>query len=105
MLVKSYPRGTEFKWTFAPVDVDGSPASPDSVTLYVSYLDAEGVRVVDEIEMESDTDGIYSAQWDSSVAKPCRVSRSIRTINPPSADDEIFDLTANLANPDPEGTA
>lgn len=103
MLVDRYDRGNGFEWVASFTDVNGDVAEPDSVTLYVSYVTGSG-RDTDEIEMTSDTEGNWSAFWDSSVSKSCLVYWSVRAVNPAAAKDGKFKLDANLANPE-TGTA
>lgn len=101
MLIERFKRGNVFRFTATPLDVDGEIVTPDSVTLYLSYMGASG-RVSEQIEMEMETDGDWSAEWDSSVAYKGRVHVAVRAENPSSVSEDRFDLEANLANPDPE---
>ena len=90
----------EFASTF--LDEDGAATIPASVEIVVSYINAAGTRTTATMDMEDDTSGgEFTAMWDSSVAKKGRVHWAVRATNPPGAEDGFFDLSANLANPDP----
>lgn len=104
MLVEKFVRGNGFAFVVTPTDVDGAVSEPDSVTLRIRYIDANGEEAFDEIEMDPDTDGAWTGFWDSSVSKKCQIHWDVRAVNPAAADDGVFNLTANLANPDPEAT-
>lgn len=102
MIVEHFDRGNGFEWTASFTDVNGDLADPDSVTLYVSFIDSSGERQTAEIDMTGDTDGVWSGFWDSSVSDKCQINWSVRAINPSGAKDGKFYLDANLANPGPE---
>lgn len=105
MLLKYYKRGNVFEFTAEPKDVNGDPVTPDTVTSYVNYIASDGERTTVPVVMEENTDGVWTAEWDSSIAKKGRVHWHVRTVNPSSAKEDQFELEANLANPDPEETA
>jgi hypothetical protein len=102
MLLTYIKRGNAVAFTAEPQDANGEAVTPEAVTLYVNYIDVSDERVIDTIAMTETTSGEYEAEWDSTVAKECRVHWHVRSINPPSAKDGQFELEANLANPDPE---
>ena len=102
MIVSKIVRGNmvDFATTFE--DEDGNPVEPTSVELIVSYLNAAGERETVSIDMETNTAASeFVAEWDSSVAARGRVHWAIRATSPAAAEDGVFDLTANLANPEP----
>lgn len=102
MIIKRYQRGDEFSFTAAPVDVSGDAVTPDSMTLNINFLNADGEREdSDDIEMSADTAGeIWTGVWTSRGigAASGRVFWSIQTVNPDSNEQGAFDLDANLAN-------
>lgn len=108
MIITHYQRGDSFIFTAAPVDTDSNPVTPDSVTLFINFLGANGRENVfvdtgePGIEMTETTDGTYSAAWTSRGigAKPGQVFWSVQTVNPDSSEQDSFMLDANLANPD-----
>jgi hypothetical protein len=102
MLLTYIKRGNAVAFTAEPLDADGAPVTPETVTLYVNYIDVNDVRIIDEITMAETTAGEFEAEWDSTVAQAGRVHWHVRSVNPPSAKDGQFELEANLANPDPE---
>lgn len=104
MLLNYIKRGNAVLFTAAPEDANGEPVTPETVTLYVNYIDANDDRIVETLDMAENTAGEWEAEWDSVVAKKGRVHWHVRSVNPPSAKDGQFELEANLANPDP-GTA
>lgn len=107
MVITHYQRGDGFVFTAAPVDIDGNPVTPDSVTLFINFLGASGREnvFVDTgeagIEMVETTNGTYEAAWSSRGigAQPGIVYWSVQTVNPDSSEQDSFMLDANLANP------
>ncbi len=102
MIVERIIRGNlvEFASTF--LDDAGEETFPAAVVLTVSFINSAGTRESVTIDMEDDTSGgEFTAVWDSSVAKRGRVHWAVRATDPAGAEEGIFDLAANLANPDP----
>jgi hypothetical protein len=82
------------------VDKSGSPAAPDSASVYLVYHDKQEARQTDTIAMTLDGN-VGTASWDSSVAKPGLVSWSTKGTGSNSiVQDGSFMLTANEANHD-----
>jgi hypothetical protein len=105
MLLTYIKRGNVVTFSAELLDADGNTVTPASVNLYVNYVDEDGNRIIDTIEMVDTTAGTWEAEWDSSVALKGRVHWSVRSFEPSSAQDDQFQLEANLANPDPDETA
>lgn len=83
-------------WTFR--DADGNATIPESVSLYVNYLQCDEEKT-DEIALE-ETDGVFSAEWDSSGADAGLIFWHIRPTAPSGGPAEgQFRLKANPANP------
>lgn len=100
MLVSTIVRGNLIAFETSFLDAEGVPISPASVTVTVSFLDGSGERISEPLTMSEDTDGEWSAAWDSSEAAEGRVYWSVRAYEPPAADQGYFHLAANRANPD-----
>jgi hypothetical protein len=101
-IVSKIVRGNvvDFETTFT--DADGVALEPVSATLTVNFLNAAGEREESEISMDSSSaSDAWTASWDSSDAKAGRVYWSARSASPAAAEDGVFDLVANLANPGP----
>lgn len=94
-------RGNEVEFAATFLDSAGLVVEPASVELTISYFNSAGTRATTTLTMGENTDGSFEALWLSSVAKKGRVFWSLRSIGPPSADQGFFELSANLANPDP----
>ena len=97
MLLTYIKRGNVVTFSAELLDAEGNQVTPASVDLYVNYVDVEGDRVTDTIDMTEMTDGTWDAEWDSSVALKGRVHWSVRSTEPSSAQDDQFQLEANLA--------
>lgn len=90
----------EFATTF--VDSESAVLTPASATLTLNFRNGDGVRENESIEMDADSDGeIFTASWDSAVAKPGLVYWSAQASDPEAAVDGEFEITANPANPSP----
>lgn len=100
MLVSTIVRGNLVAFETSFLDAEGIPISPGSVTVTVDFVDGSGSRVSETITMSEDTDGEWSAVWDSSEAAAGRVYWAVRAYEPPAADESFFKLAANRANPD-----
>lgn len=100
MLVSTIVRGNLIAFETSFLDAEGAPISPGSVTVTVDFINGSGERVSDTLTMSEDTDGEWSAAWDSSEAAEGRVYWSVRAFDPPAADQNCFQLAANRANPD-----
>ena len=95
-------RGQLLNFKSTPRDPTGEIVTPDSVKLYLNYVHADGTTSTDPaIEMASNTDGTFTAQFDTKICEPGPAFASVRAENPSSADDIKFTITANAANPDP----
>lgn len=99
-LTETIVRGNVVVFSISFSDVEGLEMSPVSVDLSVNFVNGSGQRVSDAVTMTEDTDGEWSASWDSSEADAGRVYWSIRAYDPPAADQGFFLLAANRANPD-----
>lgn len=100
MLVSTIVRGNLIAFETSFLDAEGVPISPASVTVKVDFIDGSGSRTDATLTMSEDTDGEWSAAWDSSEAAEGRVYWSVRAYDPPAADQGFFQLAANRANPD-----
>jgi hypothetical protein len=86
----------------APKDELGNSVTPATIKLYLNYKHADGTITTDApINMISVTSGVYEVAFDSKVCEPSTLFWSIRTVNPPSAQDGKISIVANSANPDP----
>ena len=95
-------RGQLLVFTSTPRDADGSITTPTSLRLYLNYVHADGTTSTDPpIDMDPQTDGSFSASFDTKDAEPGAAFASIRAEAPPAADDIKFTIIANAANPDP----
>lgn len=94
-------RGSTVTFTVTFADAVGVAIDPDSAALHLSFMN-EGERVSEELAMEMQTDLTWIAEWNTIEADAGRVYWSARSVNPYSAQDGQFELTANLANPDTE---
>ncbi len=95
-------RGQMLIFTSTPKDVNGNPVVPGSMKLYLNYPHADGTTSTDPpIDMDPQTDGSYTAEFDTKVAEPGAAFVSVRAEGPPAADDIKFSIIANAANPDP----
>jgi hypothetical protein len=104
MLIDQEVRGSVVKLSAFFEAPDGVPEEPASAVVHVNYIDANGMRVEDTLPMEEDSTGEWVALWNSSVANKGRVFWSVEAFDPPTRQDGVFELVANLANPDPEAT-
>lgn len=100
MLVTTIDRGNLIAFETSFLDVEGIPISPATVTVTVDFVDGSGSRFSETLTMNEDTDGEWSAVWDSSEAGGGRVYWAVRAYEPPAADQGYFQLAANRANPD-----
>lgn len=84
-----------------PTDILGNPVSPDSVTAFVTFEQDDGSRGEVELAM-TQAGNVWSVEWDTNQdgIAPGDVYVSVRSIDPPTAQDFNFTLTANGANPD-----
>lgn len=94
------------------LDASGAAITPTTVTLYITYPSSPGASygsstrgapgTTDVDYAMTDSSGVWSYEWDSSVAYPGTVYFSI---NAAGSDvvvkDGAFQLQANPANPDP----
>jgi hypothetical protein len=96
----SYIRGSMVFFSATFVDAAGSPATPSAATLYLVYVDSDGVRQKTSATM-SVVGNVATASWDSSDATaPGKVYWSIKgTGSNAIVQDGSFDLTANESNP------
>lgn len=95
-------RGNLLVFTSTPRDAAGLVTTPDSVSLYLDYVHANGIASVDPpLAMDPQTDGTWTAQFDTKVCEPGAFFASIRAVNPSGADDMKLQIIANAANPDP----
>ena len=95
-------RGTLLHFRSVFTGVNGGPAEPDTVKLYLNYVHADGTTSTDApIIMDQQTDGSFHGTFDTSVAEPGAAFASVRAENPSAAEDIKFTITANAANPDP----
>jgi hypothetical protein len=95
-------RGNLLVFTSTPRDAAGNVTTPDSMSLYLEYVHANGVASVDPpLAMDPQTDQSWTAQFDTKVCKPGAFFASIRAVNPSGSDDMKLQIIANAANPDP----
>ena len=96
-------RGQLLVFTSTPRDAAGAITSPDSVSLYLNYVHAGAVTGADDppLAMDSQTDGTWTASFDTKVCEPGAFFASIRAINPAGAEDIKLSIVANAANPEP----
>lgn len=98
MLTQTIVRGNivEILTTFD--DTEGNEVTPTQAVVTISFLNSSGIREADEIDMEQDSDGVWTAFWESHVALPGRVYWSVLAFDPSSADEGYFELSGNPAN-------
>ena len=97
-------RGQLMTFIAEPTDYLGAPVTPDSLTLYLNYVHANGTTSTDEVEMELQTGGgTWQAEFDTSVvgAQGGPLFVSLQAEGPSAAQDEKFTIVANNANPAP----
>lgn len=95
-------RGQVITFSATPKDSDGNLVTPGTIRLYVNYIHADGTRSTDDpTDMDPDTEGSYSATFDTAQAKAGTASASVRTTSPGAAADFKFTITAEPANPNP----
>lgn len=95
----TYTRGTLVFFSTSFTDKDGNPATPTTATLYLVFVDPNGVR--QKISMPMTIAGnVASVSWDSTVASDCTVEWSIKGTGLNAVvQDGNFTLGANEANP------
>lgn len=94
-------RGAEVLWRLRFYDADSNIVSPPSATLYVAYK-SNGQQHVVTIPLIGQENGLWVAEWDSSVADQGYVYWHARCSGPtPAASDGRIFLVANPANPNP----
>jgi len=85
-----------FDWQFR--DEDKNDTIPESASLRVRYLKC-GCEKFDDIAL-TETDGLWSAEWNSSEADPGTIYWFIASTSPEAiAAEGEFRLRANPANP------
>jgi hypothetical protein len=95
----NYVRGSKLFFSATFVDADGAPATPDSATLYLVYVDLTGTRQKTSATMAV-ASNVATASWDSSVARDGRVYYTVKGVGANAiVQDGNFDLTANDSNP------
>ncbi len=98
MLVTYIVHGNVVEFAVDFLDADDIPVEPDTAFVTVNFLIGEA-RVNETVELELDeSDGLWRGNWPTDGADPGRVYWSAQSVNPNSAKDGFFDLTANLAN-------
>jgi hypothetical protein len=99
-MTAKFVRGAMVVFTATPLDCDGNLMTPDSMKLYLNYAHADGVTKTDDpLYMVQQTDGVWKAEFDTSHCVGGLVQASIRSSEPPSANDLKFSIVANAANP------
>ena len=83
MLLTYIKRGNAIAFTAEPQDANGEPVTPETVTLYVNYIDANDERTIDAMPMAETTAGEFEAEWDSTVAKEGRVHWLLSAVDGP----------------------
>ncbi len=100
-------RGNVVTWSASFADAAGTPVVPGAVSVFVDYRTSESddtERQTDEIVMDEDSDGNFTADWSTVVAAPGRAFWSVRASDPDAAEDGVIKIKANPANPDPAST-
>lgn len=95
-------RGNEILFTANPLDEDGNPVVPDSVSLYLNYVTASGRTTTSAMPMSVDVSGDgWTTAWDTSSASalPGIVYYTARAVNPSADQDGSFYLDAFPSNP------
>lgn len=83
------------------LDRDGAATTPAAVTAYLDYPTGNRCRAQSNYAM-TENSGEWTYDWDSSIAAPGTVFWSVRAEGDDNfAEDDQFQLTANIANPDP----
>jgi hypothetical protein len=98
MLVETIDRGNEIEFTVQFLNRESLPVAPVSATLTVNYLNADGERTDEIINLTPQVGDVWYGVWDSQKAQPARTYWTVRSENPDSAEDGIFLLAGNLAN-------
>lgn len=94
-------RGQVITFIAVPKDYLDVAVNPDSITLYLNYLHADGTASTDEMEMVDQNDGTWAADFDTSSTLVGPLFCSLQATNPDAAEDLKFSIVANAANPAP----
>ncbi len=95
-------RGNEIEFTANPLDEDGDPVVPDSMSLYLNYVTAAGRVKTDPMAMSVDISGDgWMVTWDTSGigVLPGLVYYTVRAVSPNADADGSFYLDAFPSNP------
>lgn len=105
MLAEVIDRGNEVEFSITFLNRDGEPLNPSDATVTINYLDADGARANEIVDLAAQTDDVWYGVWDSQKARPSRTYWTVRSFSPDSAEDGYFELAGNLANVADESTS
>lgn len=105
MLIETIDRGNEVEFTVEFLNKDGQPLNPSDATVTVNYLNVDGIRANEIVDLAHQTDDSWYGVWDSQKAQPARTYWTVRSFTPDSAEDGYFELGGNLSNVADESTS
>jgi hypothetical protein len=93
-------RGQLLTFLALPTNYLGDSVTPASIGVYLNYKHGDGNTSTDSpIEMSMQTDGSWLAEFDTAAVEPGPLFASLRSLDPPGAEDIKLTVTANAANP------
>lgn len=89
--------GNVLMFTTTFLDAAGEPVNPATavLTLRTATPGTESVTVT--LDM-TETDGVWTAEWDTTGIAAGIIYWAVKATSPHAADQGVFDLTANFAN-------
>lgn len=104
-LVETIDRGNEIEFTVTFLNKDEESLLPATAQVTVNYLNRQGARESQIVELTHQTGDVWYGVWDSQVALPARTYWNVRSFSPDSSEDGVFELAGNLANLNDETTS
>lgn len=93
-------RGQLLTFLALPTNYLGDTVTPSSIHVYLNYKHSDGTTSTDgPISMSEQTDGSWLAEFDTAVVEPGPLFASLRSVDPPGAEDIKLTVVANAANP------
>lgn len=95
-----FTRGKLLTFLASPTNHAGASITPDTIKIYLHYKHSDGSTHVDDpIDMFMQTDGTWLAEFDTGEVVGPALFASMRSVNPPGAQDFNITIEANKANP------
>jgi hypothetical protein len=93
-------RGQLITFMAAPTNYLDEPVVPSSIEIFLNYKHSDNTVSTDgPISMSMQTDGSWLAEFDTGDVKPGPLFASLRSSDPPGAQDFNLNVVANNANP------